>query len=297
MFVWIFKEFKPSEPFLNPFLTHNRSDPTNPGKGFSNSVLEEDVYPIWTYSYLVASVGALLLSDVLVYKPVIILESLAYLSTRVLLLWGSSLGLMKLMQLLYGIATGTEVAYYAYIYIMIDKRHFKVYTSFTRAAVLLGRSLSGYLGQLLYSTSVLNLEGLHYFSLASILVASLFSLLLPNPPRSLCSCYGQSTCPRNFKTNIKKHINCAFADIKQFYCNLHLLKWSVWWAIATCGMLQVGNFVQSLWTDIAAESDSEVTESNSTAHKQQKLYNGLVVATDTLVGAGAALTVSVLRVN
>ena len=61
-----FKEFKPSEPFLNPFLTHNRSDPTNPGKGFSNSVLEEDVYPIWTYSYLVASVGALLLSDVLV---------------------------------------------------------------------------------------------------------------------------------------------------------------------------------------------------------------------------------------
>ena len=152
-----FKEFKPSEPFLNPFLTHNRSDPDDPGKGFSNAAAENDIYPFWTYSYLVAEVFTLLLTDFLVYKPVIILECLAYLTTRVLLVAAFGLLSMQLMELLYGIASATEVAYYSYIYVMIDKKHYKYATSFTRAAVLLGRALSGYLGQALYSTGVLNL--------------------------------------------------------------------------------------------------------------------------------------------
>ena len=285
-----FKEFKPSEPFLNPFLTHNISDPDDPGKGFSNAVAENDIYPFWTYSYLVAEVFTLLLTDFLVYKPVIILESLAYLGTRVLLVAAFGLLSMRLMQLLYGIASATEVAYYSYIYVMIDKKHYKYATSFTRAAVLLGRALSGYLGQALYSTGVLNLLGLHYFSLASVMVACVFAILLPNPPLSLCPCSGPQRCSRNLWNSVVSQLKQAAVDLKQFYLNLHLLKWSLWWAIATCGMLQVSNYVQSLWSDIASEASGGTEPSH-------RLYNGLVIATETLVASGGAFLVSLLKID
>ena len=285
-----FKEFKPSEPFLNPFLTHNRSDPDDPGKGFSNADAENDIYPFWTYSYLVAELFTLLLTDFLVYKPVIILESLAYLTTRILLVAAFGLLSMQFMQLLYGVATATEVAYYSYIYVMIDKKYYKYASSFTRTSVLLGRALSGYLGQALYSTGVLNLLGLHYFSLASVSVACVFALLLPNPPLSLCPCSGPKGCPKNLRNSVVKQLKQAAVDLKQFYLNLHLLKWSLWWAIATCGMLQVGNYVQSLWSDIASESSGG-------SQPNHRLYNGLVIATDTLVASGGAFLVSLLKIN
>ena len=285
-----FKEFKPSEPFLNPFITHNRSDPNDPGKGFTNAVAEDDIYPYWTYSYLVAVVFALILTDFLVYKPLIIIESLAYLATRVLLVAAFGLWSMRLMELFYGIASATEIAYYSYIYVMIDKKHYKYASSFTRAAVLLGRALSGYLGQALYSTGVLNLLGLHYFSLASVVVACVFALLLPNPPLSLFPCSGSQRCCRNLWNSVVSQLKQAAVDLKQFYFNLHLLKWSLWWAVATCGMLQVANYVQPLWSDIASESSGGSEENH-------RYYNGLVVATETLVGSGGAFLVSLLKVN
>lgn len=285
-----FKEFKPSEPFLNPFITRNRSDPYDPGKGFSNAAAENDIYPFWTYSYLVAEVFTLLLTDFLVYKPVIIIESLAYLTTRILLVAAFGMLSMQLMEVAFGIASATEVAYYSYIYVMIDKKYYKYATSFTRTAVLLGQALSGYLGQALYSTGVLNLLGLHYFSLVSVAVSCVFAFLLPNPPLSLCPCSGPQRCSRNLWNSVVSQLKRAAVDLKTFYLNLHLLKWSLWWAIATCGMLQVSNYVQSLWSDIASESPKG-------SEQEPRLYNGLVVATDTLVGSGGALLVSLLKIN
>ena len=56
------------------------------------------------------------------------------------------------MQVIYGIATSTEVAYFTYIYAKVDTQHFQKVTSFTRVALLLGRFLSGVLAQLLTSS-------------------------------------------------------------------------------------------------------------------------------------------------
>lgn len=60
-------------------------------------------------------------------------------------------------------------------------------------------------------------------------------------------------------------------DFKTAYSNKYLLKWSVWWAFATCGNLQVGNYIQPLW-----ESDLPVSGGDH-------LYNGAVEATQTLL--------------
>lgn len=54
------------------------------------------------------------------------------------------------------------------------------------------------------------------------------------------------------------------------YTDYHVLKWSLWWAFATCGHLQVINYIQLLWNSAVSEDD--------------KLYNGAVDAILTLLG-------------
>jgi hypothetical protein len=46
------------------------------------------VYPYWTYSYLVLSIPAMLLTDLLLYKPVLLVASLAYISVWLTLIFG-----------------------------------------------------------------------------------------------------------------------------------------------------------------------------------------------------------------
>ena len=105
------------------------------------------MYPIWTYSYLCLLVVVFLITDLARYKVVIVVEGFAYVATWSLLLWGSGVAWMQAMQVAYGLATSTEVAYYTYIYAKVDPRHFQKITSFTRVAILLGRFLSGTLAQ------------------------------------------------------------------------------------------------------------------------------------------------------
>ena len=52
----LFQELKPSEPYLTPYLIVD--------KGFANDEVANEIYPLWTYSYLVFSVVALLTIEV-----------------------------------------------------------------------------------------------------------------------------------------------------------------------------------------------------------------------------------------
>ena len=60
--------------------------------------VNSEVYPYWTYSYLVSVFFVFLLTDLVRYKPVILLESVAYLTTRILLIWGTTIASMQWMQ-------------------------------------------------------------------------------------------------------------------------------------------------------------------------------------------------------
>ena len=65
------------------------------------------------------------------------LEGFSYILTWILLLWGHGLAQMQVkmlplsdfsqvMQLAYGIATSTEVAYFTYIYAKISGQHYRL---------------------------------------------------------------------------------------------------------------------------------------------------------------------------
>ena len=62
----------------------------------------------------------------------------------------------QLMQVFYGLATSTEVAYFTYIYAKVSKEHYQKVTSFTRCSLLLGRFLAGVAAQVLASTGALD---------------------------------------------------------------------------------------------------------------------------------------------
>lgn len=329
-----FKEMKPSEPFLTPFL-----------KGFHNNITEnqlEQIYPVWTYSYLGMLAIALLVTDLARYKPIIITEALAYLTTRIILLAGHSVAIMQLMQFAYGVATATEIAYYAYIYAAVSSHHYQKVTSYTRMAILCGRSCAGFIGQLLVSLHVADLYTLNVISTVSVCIALILALLLPNidssylqsdnndaQPNAILSNFNQmsqtyetadhstsqqvnfqhgstsasqlqntpennatvtpeikdnQTVPLSWRQQILIFCYLFASQIKSTYSNRTILRWSLWWALATCGELQVGNYVENLWDVIYP----------SRKHNEE-VYNGLVLAIATLLGAAAALALAYIK--
>jgi hypothetical protein len=111
------------------------------------------------------------LIDPLRYKPFLVLEAVSLLATWLLLIYGTSLWHMQLMQICFGailntiphhffhfpcpgIASSADVAYYSYLYAVVSKKHYRRTTSYIRTASMLGKFLAYSLGQLLISTEL-----------------------------------------------------------------------------------------------------------------------------------------------
>ena len=233
----LFKEIRPSEPYLTDYLIGNE------WKNLTEDAVYDQVYPVWPFSYFGLLVPVFLLTDYLRYKPVIVLEGLAYIATWSLLLWADGTRWMQFMEFTYGIATSTEVAYYTYIYAKVPSDKYKQVSSYARATLLFGRFSSGLLSQLLTSYDVLDYGQLNYVSFVSVIIAFTFSLFLPKVDRSI---YFHGT---------KHPFSGLWQDLKKAYTNPYVVKWSVWVALATCGNFQIGNYIQSLWHAISESKD------------------------------------------
>ena len=172
---------------------------------------------------------------------------------------------------MYGIACSTEVAYFTYIYAKVGKEHYKKVTSYTYSAILAGRFLGGLFAQILVSYELMNYFELNYISLGCVSVAFLLSLQLPKVNESIYFYRNDEKCIDGPlpKLSVSERIKLAYPilwmDFKQAYTNTYVLKWSIWWAIATAGHLQVVSYIQPLWEVIASYNDTEI-------------YNGAVEA-------------------
>lgn len=94
------------------------------------------------------------MTDVLRYKPIVILEALMLSTTWAFLLWGRNVFEMQLMQIMFGIASSSEIAYVSYLYAVVDKRHFQKITSYVRTATLIGKFFAFSMAQLLITTRI-----------------------------------------------------------------------------------------------------------------------------------------------
>jgi thiamine transporter 2/3 len=71
-------------------------------KNFTNVQLYSEIYPVWTYSYLLSLIPIFILTDILRYKPIVLLEALTLTATWALLLWGENVVEMQIMQVMFG---------------------------------------------------------------------------------------------------------------------------------------------------------------------------------------------------
>ncbi|XP_053315905.1 thiamine transporter 2 [Spea bombifrons] len=298
-----FTFLRPSEPFLAPYLT-------GPEHNLTVEQVTNSIFPVWTYSYLAILLPVFLLTDYLRYKPVIILQGLSFIVTWVLLLFARGVPGMQGMEFAYGLVTATEVAYYSYIYSVVDTEHYQKVTSYCRSITLVGFTVAAVLGQILVSLAGVSYFYLNVITLVSVSVAFISSFFLPMPSKSMFfhrKAVGE-VAPKSSQPQLSseqeigiepitemgpdKAENKGFfqvlwllcKDLKVCYSSKQLIYWSLWWALSTAGYNQVVNYVQVLWEHVAPAHNAAV-------------YNGGVEAVSTFLGALAALLVGFVKVN
>ncbi|KAL0269206.1 UNVERIFIED_CONTAM: hypothetical protein PYX00_007013 [Menopon gallinae] len=292
-----FKEYRPSEPFITPFLT-------GPGKNFTNEEVTQEIYAVGIYFNLSLLVLVFLLTDYLRYKPVLIAGGISGIIVWTLLIVGKTIPVMQVVEFFYGFFMASEVAYYTYIYAKVDKEHYQKVTSHTRTAFLLGKASAGLSSQLLVEFHVLDYLQLNYITVCALAMTTLVSILLPSVPQSIyfhrcessantSNSSGQIDENNKFGLNrtAKKHsckskfksaFTFLYEDLREAYTNSYVLEWSLWWGLATCGYLQIATYSQVLWEEINKA-------------EEVKLKNGLVEFVYSILGAAAAFGIGYIK--
>lgn len=102
-----------------------------------------------------------------------------------MLLYAQGTLAVQFLEFFYGISTATEIAYYSYIYSVVDHEMYQKVTSYCRTATLTGLTVGSVTGQVLVSVSSWSLFSLNVISLVSVSVAFVTSFFLPMPMKSL----------------------------------------------------------------------------------------------------------------
>ncbi|XP_071772476.1 thiamine transporter 2 [Centroberyx gerrardi] len=173
-----FSTVKPLEPFLIPYLT-------GPDKNLTTEQVNNEIFPVWTYSYLSVLVPVFLLTDWLRYKPVVVFQCVNLFITTAMLLWMQGVPAMQAMQFFYAVVTASEVAYFSYIYSVVDLEKYRKVTSYCRSVQLLGYTVGSVLGQLLVSFNLMSYHYILVLTLVLTSIALLTSCFLPMPQRSM----------------------------------------------------------------------------------------------------------------
>lgn len=295
------KEIRPSEPYITPFLT-------GPDKNFTDEQVNQQIFPVSTYAMLALLVVIFLVTDFLRYKPVIVAQSVSAVVTYCIIAWGQGVAIMQFMEVLYGLMWAADVAYFTYMYAKVDRAHYGTVSATARVGYLLGRCGSGVLSQVAVSFNLLSLLSLQFVTLGASVAATAFALALPgvstsfyfhkkaggalpdaesrpgsgygssdtlgdDPPPSSPSAAGVKPAPAPSHPSVVKLL---WADCREAFSKVAVVKWSVWWALASAGQMMVLSYVQILW-------QASVRESGST----ETLLNGAVEAVYTFLGAGA----------
>ncbi|XP_068571778.1 solute carrier family 19 member 3b isoform X1 [Cebidichthys violaceus] len=311
-----FANCRVAEPFLTPYLI-------GPNKNISGEVVTNYLFPIWTYSYLAFLFPVFLLTDFLRHKPLIVVQGLFLVTNYVLLCFAPGLPAMVFLQVNYAVVTSTEVAYFSYIYSVIPVENYQRATGYLRSAMLAGYTFGASLGQMLVSLAGIDYFYINAITLGNVSMAFLISFWLPMPQRRLffkrektaaVGLQSQQEGPLGVdgseepvvekdeagpvrekmehngsagwcsRKNVATAGNLLWQSFRESYSSRSLIYWSLWWALATAGYVQVFNYIQLMWDHIEPSATSSI-------------YNGGVEAACSLVGAAAAFSVAYIKVT
>ncbi|XP_031460355.1 reduced folate transporter [Phasianus colchicus] len=296
-------QIRPGESFITPYLL-------GPDKNFTRVEVTNEITPVLTYSYLAVLVPIFLLTDYLRYKPVLVLQSLSHISIWLLLVLGTSVLAMQLMEFFYGVTMAARIAYSSYIFSLVAPSRYQRMASYSRSSVLLGVFTSSVLGQLCITLSSVSFLTLNYVSLGFVTFGLLLTLFLERPKRSLFFNRTEAAFNGAAPTELDKMADGDKTDggdktdsgkvtggwrqavlcrMLREVCALakqsRLQLWSFWWIFNSAGYYLVLYYVQILWDDIYPARDN------------RRVYNGGVDAASTLLGAIASFAAGYLKIR
>lgn len=294
-------QMRPGESFITPYLL-------GPSKNFTQEQVTNEITPVLSYSYLAVLVPIFLLTDYLRYKPVLLLQGLSYVCVWLLLLFGSSVVHMQLMEAFYSITMAARIAYSSYIFSLVRPARYQRMASYSRAAVLLGVFTSSVLGQLLVTVGHVSFSVLNYISLGFLIFSLGLALFLKRPKRSLffnrsVPATGASPCeldqmhpgPGRLEPRGKLgRVLCACRDsflvrmLRELGASLRLPQlrlWCLWWVFNSAGYYLIVYYVHILWNVVYPTTDSA------------RIYNGAADAASTLLGAITSFTAGFLKIR
>lgn len=281
-FFGFMSSIKPGEPFITPYLLSTE-------KNFTRQEVTNEITPVLTYSYMVVLVPAFLLTDLLRYKPVLIIQGISQVAIWILLLLGTTLLQMQFMEFFYGITMACRVAYSSYIFSMVSPALYQRVAGYSRTAVLLGVFTSSVLGQLFISVGRVSFYTLNAISIGFVSFSLMLSMFLPWPKRSLFFNRTQNQEQKEVaaKTEVaamnpKEKPKSRWRDsvLPQMLLELrnvvrrpNLRLWSLWWIFNSTGYYLVLFYVHILWNKVYPATENK------------NIYNGGVEAASTLLSA------------
>lgn len=193
--------FKPSESFLSPYFLQ---------QGFSSQQIDDQIYPIWSYSYLAFLIVLGPLAEISRYKPVLVAGVLFRLATRLLLILCTSprlILLAQLSQITYGASSAVEAVMLAYVFSLAGARRdrYARLAGSIKAVYLAGHVASSILGQVLVSYFSISITILMYIAMVPVLLSLPVSIFaLRRPPNSLSSITASSSSSSSASLTKKK---------------------------------------------------------------------------------------------
>ncbi|XP_060040489.1 reduced folate transporter [Erinaceus europaeus] len=280
-------QLRPGESFITPYLL---------SQNFTHKQVTNEITPVLSYTYLAVLVPVFLLTDLLRYTPVLVLQALAFVAVWLLLLLGSSVAHMQLMEACYALTMAARIAYSSYIFSLVRPRSYQRAAGLSRSAVLLGVFASSVLGQLLVSAAGLHLRTLNRVSLGFLLCSLLLSLLLRRPRRSLffhppaagaapselCRMAPGPGAGGAERGGWRRRIPVRMLQALGGGLRRPSLRlWSLWWVCSSAGYYLIVYYVHVLWSVVDSAT----------------LYNGAADAASTLLGAVTSFAAGFVKIR
>ncbi|XP_027851234.2 thiamine transporter 1-like [Aphis gossypii] len=286
--IWIavfgfLKEFRPADPYIIQYLT-------NPPMNFTNQEVNQEIFPVSTYTCLGVTIIIFLITDYLYYKPIVVLNALSSFTVQILLIFTRSKTNMMVMEVFYGTLISCKVAYFTYVYSKVDKKYYKTVSSHMKMACLLGRLFSALLAQTLIDNKILTVYYLNHLTLAGATVSVFWAFGLPSIKSSIYfhQNFEHTYIKDNTDVNVSKPKTVCqrlWSDFIMAFTNRYVLQWSVWWALGTCIYYQCMAYFQSLWQEIYRNgTDLQVTN------------NGLVEAICTIISTLGVYLIGIITI-
>ena len=240
-----FINFQPSESYLTSYLEDT--------KNFSDSEIDNDIWPYDTYGALISLLPIGICAEHFGFRKIIFFGLICRECTRLILLYGTEIWQMSIMQLTYASATSVNWVYYAYIYmVIIEESYYQTATSYVQSAGILGTLLSSILAQILVSYTNLanNYTSLFYLSWISTTIALLSFFILPKPNR---------TSPISIFKIIK---NDGFRVMFNYIYDMYFEKsgivqiWSIWWIGGYASYSIYSNYYQNQFIEYNQKSNN-----------------------------------------